>query len=142
MLRKLLIASIILIQFGCNMESEHIICSLREHLHHNIGGLIIEIGSPTASVQTQNANYYTWIKEAKKAGQVHGYHYKDPITNFVTTNMMENIFEQEPEEIIYECKLTVATNKEDIIISYHLSGRCNKRNTFINTKHSSRSEFQ
>ncbi len=40
----------------------------------------MEIGSPDTSILTHEANYYTWIKQAKKAGQVHGYHYKDPLT--------------------------------------------------------------
>ena len=116
---------------SCIQENDYIICIVRKYLHKNVGELVMEIGSPDTSISTQNANYYTWTKQAKKAGQVHGYHYKDPITYFISNNMMQNLFEQEPEEIIYECKLTIGTNKHDIITMYHVSGKCNKRNTFL-----------
>ena len=116
---------------SCIQENDYIICIVRKYLHKNVGELVMEIGSPDTSISTQNANYYTWTKQAKKAGQVHGYHYKDPITYFISNNMMQNLFEQEPEEIIYECKLTIGTNKKDIITIYNVSGKCNKRNTFL-----------
>ncbi len=116
---------------SCIQEKEHIICIVRKYLYKNVGELVMEIGSPDTSISTQNANYYTWIKQAKKAGQVHGYHYKDPLTNFISGNMIQNLFEQEPEEIIYQCRLTIGTDKKDIITMYHVSGKCNKRNTFL-----------
>ena len=124
--------SVCLLSSGCILpENHHIIEAVREHLHRDVGSLIIEIGSPTSSVKTKNGNYYTWVKEAKKPGTIHGYHYRDPFTELVTSGAYENIVEKEPQEMVYECKLTVGTNKNDIITSYHLSGECNTLNTFL-----------
>lgn len=112
-------------------ESDHIINVVRKHLYHNVGELIIEIGTPNAAIKTYEGNYYTWIKESKTSHSMHGYHYKDPITNFLSEAAVENVVESEDREVIYECKLTIGTDQYDVIISYHLSGKCNKRNTFI-----------
>jgi hypothetical protein len=130
-IKKIIIPLCFIVLQSCTQENDYIIYIVSQCLHKNIGELVMRIGTPDTSISTQNANYYTWTKQAKKAGQVHGYHYKDPLTYFISNNMMQNLFEQEPQEIIYECKLTIGTNKKDIITIYNVSGKCNKRNTFF-----------
>lgn len=120
----------LMLQISCmDLVDERLINMLRHNVGKPIDLLVMEIGAPAYKIQTNTGHYYTWVKETRAPERVYGYHYKDPFVNIFANS--ENLYEEETPEMAYECKLTIGTNNDDIIISYHISGKCDRRNTFL-----------
>lgn len=121
--------------YGCKMKESSGVAYLARFIEpfvgHDVSEIVLDIGLPDKSINTlQNFNYYTWIKRSTKRSPSYGYHFTVPLESELFGHG-ERTIEYEQEEKHFECKLIVQTDKQDIVVNYHVLGECDSKDVFF-----------